>query len=66
MHEQGYYQFEWQRGFGAFSVSSANLAAVKRYIANQEKHHQKTSFRDEFISFLERSGVKYEERYLWK
>ena len=65
MHEQGKTEFEWQRGFGAFSVSSANLDAIKRYIANQEEHHQKTTFRDEFIDFLQRSETEFDEKYLW-
>lgn len=65
MHEQGHNQFEWQRGFGAFSVSSANIEPVKSYIVNQELHHQKITFRDEFIGFLDRSRIDYEERYLW-
>ena len=58
--------FAWQIGFGAFSVSHSNLESVQRYIANQEEHHRKTSFQDEFVAFLKRHGSEYDERYLWK
>jgi REP element-mobilizing transposase RayT len=56
--------FSWQRGYGAFSVSESNVYAVSRYIANQKEHHQKQSFRDEFIEFLKANGIEYDERYL--
>ena len=58
-------EFSWQGGFGAFSVSESNVAAVKAYIANQEEHHQKVSFKDELRSFLTKHHVQYDERYLW-
>ena len=57
--------FEWQAGYAAFSVSQSNLDAVKQYIADQESHHRKTSFRDESLAFLKRHEVQYDERYLW-
>ena len=56
--------FSWQRGYGAFTVSHSNVDEVRRYIAHQKEHHQKTSFRDEFIQFLKANGIKYDERYL--
>src|SRR6185295_2637992 len=54
--------FYWQRGYAAFTVSQSNLKQVQRYIANQKEHHQKVSFRDEFILFLKVNGIEYDER----
>jgi REP element-mobilizing transposase RayT len=56
--------FSWQEGYGAFSVSASTMAAVKRYIANQEKHHRKRTFEDEFISLLEKHGIEYDPKYV--
>jgi REP element-mobilizing transposase RayT len=56
--------FSWQRGYGAFSVSQSNVEEVRNYIARQKHHHRKTSFRDEFIQFLQVNGVEYNERFL--
>ena len=58
-------QFEWQDGYGAFSVSASLLERVKRYITNQEAHHRKKTFQEEYIELLKASGVEYDERYLW-
>ena len=58
-------KFEWQKGYGAFSVSSSNIEGVKRYIANQEKHHEKKCFQVEYLELLKASGVEFEEKYLW-
>jgi len=58
-------KFSWQEGYGAFSVSASNMATVKRYIANQEKHHQKMTFEDEFISLLEKHGIEYDSKYVF-
>lgn len=57
--------FHWQGGYGAFSVSQSNVAAVKQYIADQERHHLTRSFQDEFRLFLQRHGVAFDERYVW-
>jgi putative transposase len=54
--EQGI-QFEWQRGYGAFSVSPSLLTVVQTYIRNQERHHQQRSFDEEFLSVLRKSGI---------
>jgi REP-associated tyrosine transposase len=56
--------FSWQRGYGAFSVSYSNVEEVRHYIARQKEHHQKISFRDEFIQFLRANGIEYDERYI--
>jgi REP element-mobilizing transposase RayT len=58
-------EFAWQTGYGVFSVSESNVAAVKKYIANQEQHHKKHSFQEEFLAFLKKNNVAYDERYLW-
>ena len=58
--------FYWQNGYGAFSVSSSQIPAVSTYIANQERHHKKRSFRDEFIEMLRAHKVEFDEKYLWK
>ena len=57
--------FSWQRGYGAFTVSQSNVEEVRRYILRQKEHHEKFSFRDEFIHFLKANGIEYDERYLW-
>ncbi len=64
MGEQGR-EFSWQEGYGAFSVSSSNLNAVMRYIQNQEAHHRKIGFEEEFRAILKRHGVEYEPKYLF-
>src|SRR6266852_1158769 len=56
--------FSWQRGYGAFTVSQSNVEAVRRYIARQKEHHQRISFRDEFIRFLQENGIEYDERFI--
>ena len=59
-------RFSWQEGFGAFSYSRSQLSAVIRYIANQQRHHARKSFRDEYVELLERFGVEYDPRYVFK
>jgi REP-associated tyrosine transposase len=49
--------FEWQKGHGAFSVSASLVETVKSYIRNQEQHHQKRTFEEEFLALLKKSGV---------
>ncbi len=56
--------FAWQRGYGAFTVSASNVAKVQDYVARQKEHHQKQSFRDEFIEFLKANGIEYDEKYI--
>jgi REP element-mobilizing transposase RayT len=58
--------FTWQKGYGSFSVSQSNVEAVRQYIRNQEEHHRKTTFHDEFIEFLRRHEIPFDERYLWE
>jgi putative transposase len=63
--ELGEEKFAWQKGYGAFSVCRSELAAVTGYILNQEEHHRRVSFQDEYIQLLKESGVEYDERFLW-
>ena len=58
-------QFAWQQGYGAFSVSRSNVDDVVRYIANQQEHHRKKTFQEEYVELLVRHGIEYDERYLW-
>jgi putative transposase len=58
-------EFGWQDGYGAFSVSASLVETVKQYIAKQEEHHRKKTFQEEYLEFLNRSGVKYDPKYLW-
>jgi hypothetical protein len=57
-------RFAWQEGYAAFTVSASAIASVRSYIADQEEHHRKKTFREELVEFLQRSGVEYDERYL--
>ena len=58
-------RFAWQQGYGAFAVSKSNIAAVVRYIDEQERHHRKMSFEDEFIGLLKKHGMEYDPRYVF-
>ena len=57
--------FEWQSGYGVFSIGESQLSGLIRYIDNQEHHHRERSFQDELLTFLNKYGVEYDERYLW-
>jgi len=57
--------FSWQNGYGAFTVSASQVEKVKEYIANQERHHQKRSFQDEFIGLLKANEIEFDEKYLF-
>jgi putative transposase len=58
-------RFQWQEGFGAFSFGAAELDGVVKYITNQEAHHRKRSFREEYVQILGEFNVAYEEKYLF-
>ena len=58
-------KFGWQEGYGAFSVSQSNSSTVVRYIRGQREHHRRVSFQEEFVAFLKKSGIPYDERYIW-
>ena len=61
----GLRNFHWQNGYGAFSVSQSSVDEVRGYIADQEEHHRRVTFEEEFRAFLDRHGVAYDERYVW-
>ena len=65
IHKEITRNFEWQKGYGAFSVSPTALKEVSAYISNQKRHHAKVSFQDEYVDLLRRSGAEYDERLLW-
>ena len=58
-------RFSWQEGFGAFSYSRSQLGTVIRYIENQQKHHARKSFHEEYTTLLEKFGVEYDPRYIF-
>ena len=62
---QGDAAFSWQNGYGAFSVSQSQVTHVKRYIEQQEAHHQTVTYQDEFRAFLNRHRIEFDERYVW-
>lgn len=66
--EKGFikFKFEWQEGYGAFSYSHSALDNVISYIQNQKEHHRKKSFKEEYIGFLKKFEVEYNEKYLFK
>jgi len=59
-------RFSWQEGFGAFSYGHSQLTRIIRYIQEQEQHHAKTTFREEYIRFLKRYEIDHDERFIFK
>lgn len=57
--------FYWQDGYGFFSVNPAEVDVVISYIENQHEHHRKKTFKEEYIAFLMKYGIEYDERYMW-
>jgi len=58
--------FYWQNGYGAFSIGESNVENLIKYINNQKEHHKKRTFREEFIEFLKKYNIEYDERYIWE
>jgi putative transposase len=66
IHETiGAEDFVWQQGYAAFTVSASNREAVKEYIIKQPEHHRTKTFQDEYVAFLKKHEIEYEEKYLW-
>ncbi len=67
IREQRYtpFQFSWQNGYGAFTYAHSQIDRVCKYIQNQEQHHQKKKFKDEYLEFLAKFDVEFEEDYLF-
>jgi REP element-mobilizing transposase RayT len=63
--EQGKSGFAWQNGYGIFSIGRSHLGSVLQYIDNQKEHHRTRTFQEEFLAFLEKYQVEYDERYVW-
>jgi putative transposase len=57
--------FAWQDGYGAFTVSRSNVDDVAAYIRGQREHHRNKTFQEEYLAFLKKHGVQYDENYLW-
>jgi REP element-mobilizing transposase RayT len=58
-------KFSWQEGYGAFSYSHSHISKVYNYILNQEKHHQKKTFREEYIDLMMKFNIPFDEKYLF-
>jgi len=59
-------KFAWQDGYGAFSASASQMKSVVRYIDGQKEHHRKRTFEEEFLDFLDKHGVEYDQRYVFR
>jgi putative transposase len=59
------HDFAWQEGYGAFGICISHIPKTIAYIAEQEEHHRKKSFQEEYLGFLKKHEIKYDERYLW-
>jgi putative transposase len=59
-------KFSWQEGFGAFSYSISQLNDVIQYIQNQEEHHKETNFKDEYLKYLNRFNIEFDEKYVFE
>lgn len=58
-------EFQWQSGYGVFSIGQSGIEDVRRYIANQKEHHHQSSYQDEFRSLCRKYNVAFDERYVW-
>jgi len=59
-------KFRWQEGYGAFTYSKSQIGSVAKYILNQPEHHKKKSFKEEYLSILQKLDIKYNDRYLFE
>jgi len=60
------HKFEWQEGYGVFSYSKSQIDAVYKYIVNQEQHHKKQNFHDEYLNFLNKFNIDYDEKFIFE
>jgi putative transposase len=63
---RGLPDFAWQNGYGAFSIGQSQSASVRAYIAGQKEHHRARTFQEEFLEFLRRYEVEFDQRYVWE
>ena len=66
MKESKFSEFKWQDGYGAFSVNPSEIDVVVQYIKNQHIHHEKKDFKSEYLAFLHKYNIDYDERYIWE
>ncbi len=59
------HDFEWQEGYGAFSIGVSGVSDSVKYILSQEEHHRKKSFQEEFLAILKKHGIDYDPKYVW-
>ena len=59
-------KFSWQEGFGAFSYGKSQIPMIAHYLENQQQHHKKQTFIEEYIDFLKAFDIEYDERYIYK
>ena len=59
-------RFQWQEGYGAFSYSHSQIQNVYNYVLNQEKHHRKKTFREEYLDFLKKFELEFDDKYLFE
>ena len=60
-----YKDFEWQEGYGAFSISISQADSTIAYIKNQKEHHRRLTFQEEYLAVLKKHDIEYDERYIW-
>ena len=60
-----YKDFNWQNGYGAFSINPTEVDVVVKYIENQHEHHRTTSYKEEYIAFLKKYNIDYKDEYIW-
>lgn len=65
-HERGHVRFQWQAGYGAFSLDSSDVSSVKFYIEHQAEHHANRAYCDEYVDLLVKHEIAYDQRYLWE
>ena len=65
MKTQGFAEFGWQNGYGAFSIGASTIPALKEYINNQKQHHASVTFKDEYRALLAKYDIEFDERYVW-
>ncbi len=65
-HRYSKFKFDWQKGYGAFTHSRSQINQVVNYIMNQEGHHHKKSFKEEYLEILEKNGIEFKDKYLFE
>jgi len=57
--------FQWQEGYGAFSIGASQIPALRSYLQRQKEHHKRRTFEDEYLTLIERYEMEYDPNYLW-